>query len=74
MPHFNHAAASRSRTEGRTFLVGQDSAGHWVAVDATGRAGGLFRSRHDAIRFASVEIGCAPEAVPVSSRTLAVPL
>ena len=33
-----------------SYLVGQDGEGHWVAVETGGRAGGIFRSRQDAIR------------------------
>ncbi|MGT2478760.1 RAG2 PHD domain containing protein, partial [Methylobacterium oryzae CBMB20] len=48
-------------------LVGQDGEGHWVAVETGGRAGGIFRSRQDAIRFASIEIGCRPSDVPMAA-------
>lgn len=66
--------SNRPRPDSRSYLVGRDAEGHWVAVDQSGRAGGLFRSRHDAVRFACVETGCAPDDVPVASRTIAVPL
>lgn len=46
-----------------SYLVGQDGEGHWVAVETGGRAGGIFRSRQDAIRYACVETGCRPDDV-----------
>ncbi len=50
-----------------SYLVGQDGAGHWVAVETGGRAGGIFRSRQDAIRYACVESGCRPDAVKLAT-------
>lgn len=50
-----------------SYLVGQDGEGHWVAVETGGRAGGIFRSRQDAIRYACVETGCRPDDVPLAS-------
>jgi hypothetical protein len=46
-----------------SYLVGQDGEGHWVAVETGGRAGGIFRTRQDAIRYACVETGCRPDDV-----------
>lgn len=50
-----------------SYLVGQDGEGHWVAVEAGGRAGGIFRSRQDAIRYACLETGCRPGDVPLAA-------
>ncbi len=50
-----------------SYVVGQDGEGHWVAVEAGGRAGGIFRTRQDAIRYASVETGCRPNDVPLAA-------
>ena len=50
-----------------SYLVGQDGEGHWVAVETGGRAGGIFRSRQDAIRYACVESGCRPDAVRLAA-------
>ena len=50
-----------------SYRVGQDGEGRWVAVEAKGRAGGIFRSRKEAIRFACVETGCRPDDVPVAA-------
>ena len=48
-----------------SYRVGQDGEGHWVAIEAKGLAGGLFRSRQDAIHFACLESGCRPTDVTV---------
>lgn len=50
-----------------SYLVGQDGEGHWVAVEAKGLAGGIFRSRQDAIHFACIETGCRPNEVIVAA-------
>ena len=50
-----------------SYLVGQDGEGHWVAVETGGRAGGIFRSRQDAIRYACVETGCRPADVKLAA-------
>lgn len=48
------------------FVVGQDPEGRWVAIEIHGRAGGLFRSRKDAVDFAADETGHRPDAVLLS--------
>jgi len=45
------------------FLVGRDSHGHWVARDQSGRRGGLFVDRTEALKFAMFENGNRPQAV-----------
>lgn len=69
MPAVTHSApaASASRKVPPTYRVGRDAEGHWVAVEAGGRAGGLFRTRADALHFASIENGCRPDAVAVAA-------
>jgi hypothetical protein len=37
------------------FLLGLDSAGHWVIRETTGRRAGLFRTREAAIKYARDE-------------------
>lgn len=59
-------SAPSSATGAPSYLVGQDGEGHWVAVEAGGRAGGLFRSRKDAIRYACIETGCRPDDVALA--------
>ncbi|WP_407519978.1 hypothetical protein [Methylobacterium oryzisoli] len=56
------------------FIVGQDPQGHWVAVEIHGRAGGLFRSRTDALHYAEDACGHRPDAVVVSGERIALPL
>jgi len=46
-----------------SFLVGQDSRGHWVVQDERGLCGGLFVDRGNAIRFAMDETGNRPQAI-----------
>jgi hypothetical protein len=44
------------------FYIGQDHSGLWVARESEGRSGGLFWSKHSALRFArkrSEPAGCA---------------
>ncbi len=48
------------------FVVGQDPQGRWVAVEVHGLAGGLFRTRHDAMHYAVDATGHRPDAVSVS--------
>ena len=45
------------------FLVGKDSHGHWVAKDPSGRRGGLFIDRTEALKYAMFENGRHPQAV-----------
>ncbi|KQQ19143.1 hypothetical protein ASF53_24095 [Methylobacterium sp. Leaf123] len=64
-----HVAAIRldaPSTDADRFIVGQDPEGHWVAVEIRGRAGGLFRSRKDAVDYAENETDHRPDAVLLS--------
>ncbi len=56
------------------FVVGQDPEGRWVAFEVHGRAGGLFRSRRDAIDYAQDETGHRPDAVRLSGERVALRL
>jgi hypothetical protein len=47
----------------RTFLIGRNSGGQWVVRDPSGRRGGLFIDRTEALRFALFENGRHPQAV-----------
>ncbi|SOR26695.1 protein of unknown function [Methylorubrum extorquens] len=58
--------ADASATDADQFIVGQDPAGHWVAIEIHGRAGGLFRSRKDALDYAEDETDHRPDAVLLS--------
>ena len=41
------------------FVIGQDEQGHWVALDADGREGGLFANREAALKYVAAETGRA---------------
>jgi hypothetical protein len=56
------------------FLVGRDAEGRWLALEAEGRGGGIFRSREAAWRYARGETGGRPGAVTLSSQALALTL
>jgi len=56
------------------FIVGQDADGHWVAVEIHGRAGGLFRSRKDAVDYAEDETDHQPHAVLLSRERIELPI
>ena len=64
-----HAAPDLAR-----FIVGQDPEGHWVAIEIHGRAGGLFRSRKDAVEYAEDETGHRPDAVVLARDCIALRL
>ncbi len=49
------------------FVVGQDPQGRWVAAEVHGLAGGLFRTRHDAMHYAVDATDHRPDAVVVST-------
>lgn len=52
------------------FIVGQDPEGRWVAIEIHGRAGGLFRSRKDAVDYAEYETDHRPDAVFLSGERI----
>lgn len=49
------------------FVVGQDPQGRWVAAEINGLAGGLFRTRHDAMHYARDATDHRPDAVVISA-------
>jgi hypothetical protein len=51
-------------------LIGQDSRGHWVAMDRHRACGGLFVSRDAALSFALAENGNRRDAVEIVNETL----
>ena len=55
----------------RRYLVGQDRAGRWLAMEVQGRGGGMFASREAAMRFAGAETAWRPGAVSEPSRPIA---
>jgi hypothetical protein len=44
-------------------LIGKNHRGSWVALEQSGRYGGLFVSRAAAIKFALLQNGSRPEAI-----------
>ncbi|NEU12645.1 hypothetical protein G3T14_10900 [Methylobacterium sp. BTF04] len=53
--------------EAPQFIVGQDPQGRWVAVEIHGLAGGLFRTRHDAMHYAIDATDRRPDAVVIAT-------
>jgi hypothetical protein len=47
----------------RSFRVGRNREGRWVAVEASGTAGGIFTSRDAALHYAAFETDRRPGAV-----------
>jgi len=45
------------------FMIGRDSRGHWVAHEPSGRRGGLFVNRGEALKFVKTENAVHPHAV-----------
>jgi hypothetical protein len=56
------------------FLVGRDAEGHWLAVEAHGRAGGFFRDERAALRYSADETDHRPGAVQLCQEPLALVL
>jgi hypothetical protein len=63
-----------SRRQGSGFVIGRDSRGRWTALAAGGLAGGVFRSKDAAIRYAQAEAGRASGAVRFTASPLDLPL
>lgn len=55
---------------GRSFLVGQNRLGQWLAVASEGSGGGIFASRESAIRYAATETNRRPMAVRLATRPI----
>jgi hypothetical protein len=54
----------------RCFLIGEDEAGHWVALEAHGKGGGIFVDQQSAFRYAVSETDRRQGAVQFSERPL----
>jgi hypothetical protein len=61
------------RRQGSGFVIGRDSRGRWTALAAGGLAGGVFRSKDAAIRYAQAETGGASGAVRFTASPLDLP-
>ncbi len=69
----NPGSASRRQVSGSAYVVGRDSHGRWTALAAGGRAGGVFRSKDAALRYAQTETGRAPGAVRLAASPVDLP-
>lgn len=49
------------------FIIGQDSAGQWLALETHRLGGGIFRSCRGAIRFVELETGHRAGAYELST-------
>jgi hypothetical protein len=66
------ARKTRGRDTGLQFVVGQDETGRWIAVESSGRGGGIFVNRQAALNYAAFEAGRRPDAVRCSTEPLAL--
>ena len=53
-----------------SYRVGQDRAGRWLAMEVSGRGGGMFASREAAMRFALAETADRPGSVTLATEPL----
>ncbi len=63
----NESGFDATVSEGPSYRVGQDCAGRWLAMESSGRGGGMFATRQAALQFARRETSHRPGAVTVSS-------
>ena len=61
---------SSSCSKSSPYLIGQNSLGDWVVRDQSGRHGGLFVNRAEALKFAMFENGHRRQAVIMVPGTL----
>lgn len=50
------------------YIVGQDAAGHWLAVETHGSSGGIFVTRDAALHYALGETSRRPGAIDFVER------
>lgn len=63
-----HAASTKRPTPIEShFIIGQDAAGQWLALETHRLCGGLFRSCQSAIRFVELETGHRAGAYELAS-------
>jgi len=55
MKRAEKAAEPPSSLRPLTFMIGQDSVGHWVVCEPNGTRGGLFINRVEALRYVRSE-------------------
>jgi len=54
---------SSNRSSSSLFFIGRNRCGNWVVQDQSGRRGGLFLDRAQALKFVKSENGGSPPAV-----------
>jgi len=59
----DECSCSPASAKSPLFRVGQNSHGDWVVEDDSGRYGGIFVDRSEAVRYALFENGHLPHAV-----------
>jgi hypothetical protein len=64
------AAAVKVADQARSFIVGRDRAGLWIALERHGSAGGIFASKDAAMHYAAFETDRRPGAVNFSNDPL----
>lgn len=47
------------------FLIGRDVAGHWLAIETHGLAGGFFNSAKEALRFVASDFNERPARIEI---------
>ena len=62
----NNNSGIRHLTPSRSFIVGRNRAGRWIAVEPHGLAGGIFVNRKAALEYAEFETDRRPGAVSVA--------
>jgi len=60
------ASNKAKRLTGARFVVGRDSSGRWTVQGSEGLAGGYFKSKEAAMRYARSEAGGSPGAVKLT--------
>jgi hypothetical protein len=64
------AAAVKAARQARSFIVGRNRAGLWIALETHGLAGGIFASKDAAVHYAAFETDRRPGAVSFSNGPL----
>jgi hypothetical protein len=59
----NHHKISEPPSQSPLLFIGRNRRGCWVVRDQSGRLGGLFVSRAEALRFAMFETDHCPQAI-----------
>lgn len=66
------ASATQQKSVESHFLIGQNTAGQWLALETHRLGGGLFKTCQSAIRFVELETGHRAGAYEMSSTPLSL--